>query len=275
MKTRILVAVIAIPLLVLVIFFAPAWCLAAVIGVIAALCAWELLSCTAQDTPYIMRAACSVVAFAIAILTPFCDTGKLYAAMLFVVFAGAFIFLMLSFSAEAPLRLEAVIMCILAGGVLPILLSAIVRLGMLENGAVFALIPFIVAFTSDSGGYFGGYLFGKHKLAVRLSPNKTIEGSIGGFVSAIIVMMVYGFILKAAGFAVNIPVMAVYGFLGSLACQLGDLSFSAIKRICAIKDYGSLIPGHGGMLDRFDSMFWTAALIEMLVSWVCAIQVTV
>jgi len=272
MKTRILVAVIAIPLLVLVIFFTPVWCLAAVVGIIAALSAWELLACTAQDTPSIMRAACAVVAFAIAILTPFCDTGRLYAAMLFVVFAGAFGFLMLSFSAEAPLRLEAVVMCIFAGGVLPVLLSSIIRLGMRENGAVLALLPFIVAFASDSGGYFGGYLFGKHKLVPRLSPNKTIEGSIGGFVCAIALVIIYGFVLKTADFTVNFAVLAVYGFLGSLACQLGDLSFSAIKRICAIKDYGNLIPGHGGMLDRFDSMFWTAAVIEMLVGWVCAVQ---
>lgn len=271
MKTRILVAVIAIPVLVLVIVFAPIWCTAALIGVIAAFCAWELLSCTAKDTPMIMRAACAVVAFASAMLTPFCNTGLLYAAMLFVSFAGAFIFLMISFNDETPLRLEAVIMCVMAGSVLPIMLSSIVRLAMLENGAVLALLPFAVAFSSDSGGYFGGYLFGKHKLAVRLSPNKTIEGSIGGFVCAIVITLLYGFVLKTAGFTVNFAVMAVYGFLGSLACQLGDLSFSAIKRLCAVKDYGNLIPGHGGMLDRFDSMFWTAAVIEMLVSWVCAV----
>ena len=76
---------------------------------------------------------------------------------------------------------------------------------------------------------------------------------------------------ELAGFTVNFAVMAVYGFLGSLACQLGDLSFSAVKRLCGVKDYGNLIPGHGGMLDRFDSMFWTAALVSLLVNWVPAI----
>ncbi len=86
-------------------------------------------------------------------------------------------------------------------------------------------------------------------------------------------MLVYGLILKAAKFDVDLAVMAVYGFLGALACQLGDLSFSAVKRLRGVKDYGALIPGHGGMLDRFDSMFWTAALIEFLVSWVPAIMI--
>ena len=84
-------------------------------------------------------------------------------------------------------------------------------------------------------------------------------------------MLIYGLILKALHFTVNILVMCVYGFLGSLACQLGDLCFSAIKRLHGIKDYGKLIPGHGGMLDRFDSMFWTAAMVEILVNWVPAI----
>ena len=93
----------------------------------------------------------------------------------------------------------------------------------------------------------------------------------GGFLAAVVLQLLYGLILRWAKFEVNFAVMAVYGFLGALACQLGDLSFSAVKRLCGVKDYGSLIPGHGGMLDRFDSMFWTAALIELLVSWVPAI----
>ena len=76
--------------------------------------------------------------------------------------------------------------------------------------------------------------------------------------------------LKTLGYQVNFAVMAVYGFFGSAACQLGDLSFSAIKRLYGVKDYGNLLPGHGGMLDRFDSTFWTAAMMDILVSWVPA-----
>ena len=123
---------------------------------------------------------------------------------------------------------------------------------------------------SDTGGYFVGLALGRHKLTPHLSPNKTLEGSVGCFLFGIGFTLVYGLILRAAGYTVNLAVMGAYGFFGALAAQLGDLSFSAVKRLCGVKDFGKLLPGHGGMLDRFDSMVWTAALLELLASWVPA-----
>ena len=271
MKTRILVAVIAIPILVLIIFLAPLWVLGIVIGGIASCAAWEFLRCTEIDIKKRMLVYGALSAFCI----PFCSTlfpaEKVYEIVLFLLFAVMFCELMLSFRKETTMDFETIAVMLLAGGVMPILLSAIVRLGAREHGGVYALLPFVAAFSSDSGAYFSGTFLGKHKLTPRLSPNKTIEGSIGGILAAIVLMLLYGVILKAAKFDVNFAVLTVYGFLGSLACQLGDLSFSAVKRLCGAKDYGKLIPGHGGMLDRFDSMYWTAALIEILVTWVPAI----
>lgn len=271
MKTRILVAVIAIPILVLVIFFAPVWALGIVAGGIAACAAWEFLRCTEMDVKQRMLVYAALSAFCI----PFCSAvfaaETVYEIALFLLFAVMFCELMLSFRKETTMDFETVAVVLLAGGVMPILLASIVRLGAREHGSVYALLPFVAAFSSDSGAYFAGTFLGKHKLTPRLSPHKTIEGSAGGFLAAIALMLLYGLVLKAADFEVNFLVMGVYGFLGSLACQLGDLSFSAVKRLCGVKDYGNLIPGHGGMLDRFDSMFWTAALIEILVKWVPAI----
>lgn len=271
MKTRIIVAVIAIPILLLIIFFAPLWVLGIVVGGIAACCSWEFLRCVEVGLPRRMQVLASVAAFCIPALSAFYSASKVYEAVLFFLFAYLFCELMLSFRKEQTMDFETVPVILLGAGIMPILISAIVRLGLREHGSVYVLLPFIAAFSSDSGAYFTGCAIGKHKLAPHLSPNKTVEGSLGGFLSAIVLMLVYGLILKAAKFEINFAVMAVYGFLGSLACQLGDLSFSAVKRLCGVKDYGTLIPGHGGMLDRFDSMFWTAAFVELLVSWVPAI----
>ena len=85
-------------------------------------------------------------------------------------------------------------------------------------------------------------------------------------------MLLYGLVLSLCGFTVDYIYLAVYGLLGSLACEFGDLVFSSVKRQYGIKDYGTLIPGHGGVLDRFDSMHFTAPMIELLAVLLPAIS---
>jgi phosphatidate cytidylyltransferase len=271
-KTRVLVAAIAIPFVILIILLAPTWLLGAVMGAVSALCAWEFVRCAEVEIKRRMLIYSAVSAFCIPLFVALFPAGMVYEIVLFCLTALVFSELMLSFRRENPMDFETAAVVVLAGGVLPILLSAIVRLDLREHGSVYALLPFVVAFTSDSAAYFAGLFLGRHKLTPRLSPNKTVEGSVGGFVGTIAVVLLYGLILKAAKFEVDFAVLTVYAFLGSLASQLGDLSFSAIKRLCGVKDFGTVLPGHGGMLDRFDSMFWTAALLELLVSWVPAIK---
>ena len=271
MLTRVIVALIAIPILILIIFLTPLWALGALVGVIAAGSTWEFLRCTEKDLPARMRVVASVCAFFIPFCSAFYPSGRVCEIAVFLLFAYMFCELMLSFRRETTMDFESVAVVLMGGAVMPVLITSIVRLGARENGSVYAFLPFVAAFSCDAGAYFAGMAFGRHKMTPRLSPHKTIEGSVGGFLSAIVLMLVYGLILRALKFEVNLAVMAAYGLLGSVACELGDLSFSAVKRLCGIKDYGTLIPGHGGMLDRFDSMFWTAALLELLVSWVPAI----
>ena len=118
-----------------------------------------------------------------------------------------------------------------------------------------------------------GMFLGKHKMVPHLSPKKTWEGSIGGLITGVVIAIVYGivfhFITKVE---VNYYFLAVYGILGGVMTEVGDLAFSYVKRNRKIKDFGHIFPGHGGVLDRFDSVIFCAPLIELLIGWLPAFK---
>ncbi|MBR3599207.1 MAG: phosphatidate cytidylyltransferase, partial [Lachnospiraceae bacterium] len=132
-----------------------------------------------------------------------------------------------------------------------------------EFGLLVWLI-FLTAFGTDIMAYFSGYAFGKHKLCPKISPKKTIEGSIGGILGSVILCGLFGYIVM--------PRLLVHcliiGILGGVVSQFGDLTASIFKRKMGIKDYGNLIPGHGGILDRFDSVLFTAPMVYYYISLV-------
>lgn len=115
----------------------------------------------------------------------------------------------------------------------------------------------ITAFGTDIMAYFSGYLLGKHKLCPKISPKKTIEGSIGGILGSVILSGLFGYFFMPE---VLIHCMII-GVLGGIVSQFGDLTASVFKRKMGIKDYGNLIPGHGGILDRFDSVLFTGPMV--------------
>ena len=118
-------------------------------------------------------------------------------------------------------------------------------------------IVVIAAFGSDICAYFTGYFLGKHKMAPNLSPKKTIEGALGGLAGSTLLCMLFGFFFMKD----QIAVCAVMGLAGGAAGMAGDLTASAFKRKMGIKDYGTLIPGHGGIMDRFDSVIFVAPVV--------------
>lgn len=273
MKNRVIVAVIGIPVLLAVIFFAPLWAWGIVVAIMASFCAWELLHCAMPEFVPRFAIYAGVCGAAVPIGTAFGAGELTFKIAAYALFVVMFAEMMLSFRKEKHVLFIDLALVFAAGLVIPFLLSALVRLGLREPKAPYLLLPFVITWLSDSGAFFVGRSRGKTKLAPALSPNKTVEGSVGGFVCAILAAILYGLILYWCHFRVNILVMAVYGFFGSLAGQAGDLAFSAIKREHGIKDYSNLLPGHGGMLDRFDSTIFTAPILELLVLWVPAITV--
>ena len=120
-----------------------------------------------------------------------------------------------------------------------------------------------VPWLSDSGAYFAGVFLGKHKLCPKVSPKKTVEGAIGGLISgclgALLIAFAFSYIYPQA--TINIIPVLIVGALNPVISIFGDLTFSVIKRTCGIKDYGSIMPGHGGALDRFDSIVFCAPLV--------------
>lgn len=157
----------------------------------------------------------------------------------------------------------------------PVMISFSLMTRMMSNsldtptkniGFFAAWMIFISAWSSDTCAYFVGVTIGKHKLSPRLSPKKSIEGAIGGVAGATIAGGLYGWILEYNQFLTGdqIWIFALLGMCGSIVAQIGDLAASGIKRDYDIKDYGKCIPGHGGILDRFDSVIFTAPLIYVL-----------
>ncbi|MBR4807435.1 MAG: phosphatidate cytidylyltransferase [Lachnospiraceae bacterium] len=147
-----------------------------------------------------------------------------------------------------------------------VMLSYIYQTRMLSDGAFIVWLIFIASWGSDTGAYCVGKLLGKHKMTPKLSPNKSVEGAIGGVVVAVLLGTAYAWIVQyALGYSDRTKViLAVICGLGSILAQMGDLAASAIKRNKDIKDYGNIIPGHGGVLDRFDSVIVTAPVIYYL-----------
>lgn len=263
MKTRILAAAVLIPILFLIVLVAPKEVAAVIMGVLQAIASYELLYRTRLVTKPRLVIYCAVMAFAIALWSYY---GAIHAYFVLMVLA----FFLLLFSEmmmdHVKIRFELLAMCFVGGLIVPYLMSAVVRILAMNIGRYVILIPFFVACFCDAGAYFIGVRFGKHKLAPVVSPNKTIEGALGGMAVGILSMLLYTFILDVPlKFDVSYGAAIVYGVLGCLVGELGDLCFSVIKRQTGIKDYGNLIPGHGGVLDRFDSILAVAPLIEALL----------
>lgn len=133
-----------------------------------------------------------------------------------------------------------------------------------ENGFALLFTALISAFLTDTGAYFVGCAVGKHKLIPEISPKKTVEGSVGGTAVAILSLIVFSWILTYFGIKTNILNIVIIGFVTSVGSQFGDLSASMIKRELKIKDYGDIMPGHGGVLDRFDSLLFAAPIVYYL-----------
>lgn len=148
-----------------------------------------------------------------------------------------------------------------------LMLSYFYQIRELKNGGALIVLVFVCSWVNDTCAYCVGVRLGKHKMSPKLSPKKSVEGLIGGIAGSALVGALYGIFYNANVYELsNAPVIfAIIGALGAAVAVIGDLTASAIKRNNDIKDYSKLIPGHGGILDRFDSIIFTAPIIYYLL----------
>lgn len=136
-----------------------------------------------------------------------------------------------------------------------------------ENGLALVFLAFIGAWLPDTAAYFAGSLFGRRKLIEEISPNKTVAGAIGAVVGAVISFLIYGAILSSMGFAVQFARLVVLSLICGVIAQFGDLSASVMKRAYKAKDFGKLIPGHGGLVDRVDSLIFVTPVVYYFITY--------
>ena len=265
MIKRILFALVGIPVLLAIFYLLPPIWMPIMFSVLSMLALYEAL----QSTGFLKHVRITIYSVVFAGLLPFwAYFGANEKLLLCGIFLYVFIVFCEALASKYEITLEKIGGAFFFVLVIPYFLSAFIRIKEQngELGVYYILLPLVAAFCSDTFAYFTGLAIGKHKLAPALSPKKTVEGSVGGLLGATICCCIYGVVMQFVfHLEVNYVALVLYGAIGSVVSQIGDLSFSYIKRQYGLKDYGNIFPGHGGVLDRFDSVIFCAPLIEILI----------
>ncbi len=265
MLKRVISAVFIVLFTILMLWFSNSPVLYFIVALASVLCLWEALFAT----KYIESRTITTISLIVAASVPFLTAlpAAKYIFLIFIVYGFTlFITMVINFG---KLHFEHICVVFMLSIVIPFFFSTITMMKPIENGNWYIAFIFVVAYCTDTLALFSGMFFGKHKLSPRLSPKKTVEGAVGGIAGGVVGAVIFGSILdKLMDKDINFALLILTAVCASVAGQLGDLSFSLIKRSFNIKDFGKILPGHGGFLDRLDSVLFIAPLIYVATLFV-------
>ena len=265
LKSRLLVSAVCIPLLLWVVLWAPIWVLRWALAILSMIAAGELLMCVGvvrKEQPVNVMSVLTVFAALGTVALPASLWPILWAVYVVLAFLYAIV-------RAGEVKFVQVLAGIFAAIVVPYSFSALYRIHEMGLHRAYLLLPFILSFACDTFAYFVGCSIGKHKLAPKVSPKKSVEGSIGGLVGNVVCGLIFALVMdRWFGGSVGYGSMAVLALACGIVAQVGDLSFSLVKREFGIKDYGKLFRAHGGVLDRFDSVLFVVPFIEIILNLV-------
>lgn len=270
-KTRFLSAIVLIILVLVALFFAPEWGCALIVSGVTYAVMYELTK--AFDLKG--KRALSAVNFIFA--TIFMALGYIDTKIAAKIIAPIIVFYVMLLSVISVLDSRKVKFSDVCSSVFLVFYSVamlvhITFIRKLDNGILLLFMTLLGTYITDSGAYFTGMTIGKHKLIERVSPNKTIEGAIGGVLCSVIAFAVFGVVASKLGHSVNFLYLIILSVLCGVVAQLGDLSASVMKRSFQVKDFGNIIPGHGGILDRVDSLMFVAPVVYYFITFLPVIK---
>lgn len=264
MRSRLLVAVIGVPVLLWAVLWAPPFAMMVALMLLAGIGTTELQQCVSGEKRNELNGMSAVIAV---FTVDWYFERPDYVALLFVLYALLIFGYAVCKGGEVQFdRLMAALFGSIAIGWS---FSAFLRMEAAGVSRLLLLLPFVFSFGSDTCAYFAGRAFGRHKLASKVSPNKTVEGAVGGLLGSVLggLLFIWGMSRFSEGLAIGYGFMTLMALFCGAVAQLGDLSFSLIKREFGVKGYGRIFLEHGGVLDRFDSVLFVAPVVELILKY--------
>lgn len=270
MKVRIISAAVGLVILGFVLAFFDTAILNAAVAIISAISVYELLNATNKDRPKFPEFMCVLMAAAI----PFSPMPVFKGFLPLCAYILVFIEVCILIKYHKTIKFEQFTSDFFFSFVIPVTYTMFIYLRDKNNmyvGLCYVLIALAAAWTTDTGAYFVGVKFGKHKLCPEISPKKTIEGAVGGVVFSLICMLLICFGMQKlstvylnGAIEVNYIYILIFAPILSFISMIGDMAASIIKRQHGIKDFGNIMPGHGGIVDRFDSVLMVLPAVYLI-----------